>query len=314
MASRLQDVRCARIPIEGLSVLADLRRESAIRVTIVQGRAWVCWDDGPGAEVTQRVLVGRLLPLAGVELFARRDGRWYRPAESLPAFHVPADDATEGASLDRVILPEPLTMLSPGGDAPRPVALQLVHDETERSRPATALRCRLADLARWADWAPSDWIESLSGARCATPSGDPDRVQVLLLGHADSAARTEPRLPGWRGGGEPPRESELAGEPDPQMARPEPRPPGGIRLPALADGLRFWGSDVLIPLGYRAEPPLAERALRAAVGAGPDDVVVMDGDGPELIPRRAFRPLRRAGIRLARKVEAATPSTGGGRI
>ena len=40
------------------------------------------------------------------------------------------------------------------------------------------------------------------------------------------------------------------------------------RLPVAEDGLRFWGINVLIPLGYRAEPDLAERALRGAVGAG----------------------------------------------
>jgi hypothetical protein len=96
-------------------------------------------------------------------------------------------------------------------------------------------------------------------------------------------------------------------------ARTRVRPPEGIRLPALADGLRYWGDDVLIPLGFRADPQLAERALRAAIGAGPDDVVVLDGEGPELIPRQAFRPLSRAGIRLARKVEASEPSAGGDR-
>ena len=71
------------------------------------------------------------------------------------------------------------------------------------------------------------------------------------------------------------------------------------RLPAPAHGLRYWGVDVLIPIGYRAEPDLADRALRAAVGAGPDDLVVLDAEGPELVPRQAFRPMSRAGIRRA---------------
>src|SRR5262249_29260421 len=96
-------------------------------------------------------------------------------------------------------------------------------------------------------------------------------------------------------------------------ARTEVRPPEGTRLPTIADGLRLWGHDVLIPVGFRAEPQLAERALRAAVGAGPDDMVILDGEGPELIPRQAFQPLSRAAIRLARRAEASAPSAGGGR-
>ncbi len=71
------------------------------------------------------------------------------------------------------------------------------------------------------------------------------------------------------------------------------------RLPAAEGGTRFWGTDVLIPLGYRAEPELADRAVRNAVGAGPDDLVILESGGLELIPRKAFRPLCRAGIRLA---------------
>jgi hypothetical protein len=283
MTARWQDVRCASIPVEDLSALADLRSEAGIRVTIARGRAWVSWDDGPGGEATRRILVGHLLPLAGVEIFARRDRHWYRPGDYLPAFHLPVGDGSVGTPLDRVILPEPLTMLGPGGDVPQPVALRLVHDDTERPRPTTAVRCRLGDLAEWADWAPSDWIESLSGAWCAAPGRGPDDAEVLIIDHTDLASRREVR------------------------------PPQGIRLPTLTDGLRFWGHDVLIPLGFRAEPQLAERALHAAVGAGPDDVVVLDGEGPELIPRKAFQPLRRAGIRLARKVEASAPSAGGGR-
>jgi hypothetical protein len=281
MIARWQDVRCASIPIEDLAALADLRREAGIRVTIAPGRAWVCWDDGPEAEETRKILVGRLLPLAGVEIFARRDGRWYRPGERLPAFHVPIGDGSTGTSLDRVILPEPLTMLRPAGDAPQPVPLRLTRDATERPRPATALRCRLEDLAEWAEWAPSAWIESLSGARCATPGEEPGRAEVLLLATADPAGRTDPH------------------------------PPGSTHLPAIEDGLRFWGSDVLMPLGYRAEPELAPQAVRAAVGAGPEDLVVLDSGGPELIPRGAFRRLDRAGIRLARAAEEPGTAKGG---
>ncbi len=266
MIARWQDVRCASIPVEDLSVLADLRREAGIRVTIAQGRAWVCWEDGPDADATRRILVRRLLPLADVEVFARREGRWHRPGQHLPSFGVPVCDASGGVPLDRVILPEPLTMRGPGGEAARPVPLRLVRTEDQRARPATALRCRMADLAGWAQWAPSGWIESLSAACCATLGRGPGDAEVLLLGPAE-------------------------------------------RLPTAADGQRFWGIDVLIPLGFRTEPPLAEPALRAAAGAGADDLVVLEDEGPELIPRRAFERLSRAAIRLA---AASGPATGGG--
>jgi hypothetical protein len=77
-------------------------------------------------------------------------------------------------------------------------------------------------------------------------------------------------------------------------------------LPELPDGVRFWGSDrLLVPLGFRPEPELPEPALCRALGAGPDDQVVLHGEEPELIPRGAFRPLSRASIRLAGRSCAA---------
>jgi MoxR-vWA-beta-propeller ternary system domain bpX2 len=285
MTPRWQDVRCASIPVEDLWVLADLRGEPAVRVTIAGERAWVCWDDGPKSEVTRKILLGRLLPLAGVEIFAPRDGRWYRPGEALPAFDVPIGEGTGESALDRLILPEPLVASRPEGEPPEPVRLRVVRDQTDRSRPATAVRCRLADLAHWAEHAPSSWIESLSAAWSEPPGGDQDGAEVLILAAADLASRAPLR---------PPIRDSLAGM--------EPRPPGRVHLPALEEGTRFWGSDVLIPLGHRPEPDLADRALRQAVGAGPDDLVVLDDDGVELIPRPAFRPLSRAGIRLARGI------------
>jgi hypothetical protein len=293
MTPRWQDVRCASIPVADLSVLADLRREPGIRVTIARGRAWVCWDDGPASEVTTRILVGRLLPLAGVEIFVNRDGRWYRPGESLPAFHVPIGDDAAGSLLDRLILPQPLVVSRPEGDAITPVPLRLVRDESDRPRPATAVRCRLADLAGWAEQAPSSWIESLSAAWSGVPGEFQDGAEVLVLAAADPAPPTEPRPPLLD-----------------SMARTERRSLGRVRLPALEGGQRFWGCDVLIPLGFRTEPNLADRALRQAVGAKPDDLVILDDDGTELIPRQAFRPLSRAGIRLASSTQRLGPAPG----
>ena len=83
-------------------------REPGIRVTIAGGRAWVSWDDGPSAEATRHVLVERLLPLAGVEIFSGATavtgtGRASRCRRST------CRSATDrhGDRLDRAIVPEP---------------------------------------------------------------------------------------------------------------------------------------------------------------------------------------------------------------
>jgi hypothetical protein len=276
MTSSWQDVRCADIPEGALSVLADLRREPGIRVTIAGGRASVCWDSAPGSDATRHILVERLLPLAGVEIFVPRDGRWYRPGERLPAFELPIPEGSGGAPLAGVILPEPLAIPHAAIDAPRPVSLGLVRDARESFRPAAAVRCLLGQLAEWAERAPSAWIEALSAAWCNTAG---EEAEVLVLGPSHSTATHH----------------------------------GGLNhIPAFDGGLRFWGRDVLIPLGYRSEPELTERALRDAVGAGRDQVVVFDHTGPEQIPRRAFRRLTRASIRLARAAAATGNPAGGG--
>src|SRR5581483_3615127 len=71
----------------------------------------------------------------------------------------------------------------------------------------------------------------------------------------------------------------------------------GSRLPAVASATRFWGAELLVPVGFRPEPDLPPAALRAAVGAGAGEVVLLDHDGAEVIPRAAFEPLTRAGLR-----------------
>ena len=70
-------------------------------------------------------------------------------------------------------------------------------------------------------------------------------------------------------------------------------------LPHLAESMRYWGTDLLVPLGFRADPDLPAEAIRGAVGAGAEDLVVIDAAGIELVDREAFEPLSRAGIRLA---------------
>ncbi len=111
MTPRWKDICCASIPVHDLPVLADLRRLPEIRVSILEDRAWICWE--AESESTRQVLVERLLPLSGVEMFARRGGHWYRPGESLPAFRVPIGDGSGGVPLERVMFPRPMTASVP---------------------------------------------------------------------------------------------------------------------------------------------------------------------------------------------------------
>jgi hypothetical protein len=73
----------------------------------------------------------------------------------------------------------------------------------------------------------------------------------------------------------------------------------GRRLPPIVGGERFWGERVLAPLGFRAEPDLPEPALRRALGTAADMLLVLRAEGVEVVPLDAFRPLTRAGVRLA---------------
>jgi hypothetical protein len=80
-------------------------------------------------------------------------------------------------------------------------------------------------------------------------------------------------------------------------------------LPLLAEGLRFWGTELFVPLGFRTEPDLPASAIREAAGAKPDELAVMDQDGIELIPRNIFKPLSRAAVRM---IQEGSTSTGKG--
>ena len=74
----------------------------------------------------------------------------------------------------------------------------------------------------------------------------------------------------------------------------------GNRLPLLRDGLRFWGKRVLRPLGYRLEPDLPESAIRDALSAAADELLIFHDDGTaEMIAAPALQPLTRAGVRRA---------------
>jgi MoxR-vWA-beta-propeller ternary system domain bpX2 len=181
------------------------------------------------------------MPLATVELFALRDGKWFRSGRRLPSPDVPSE---EGARpLSSVLTPSPVTPLE-GGKAVATVSLTLVR--AGRPRPVSALMCELRELARWADGATSQQIEAL----VATRWGEKALVR-------------------------------------------------GERLPTLAASPRWWGRDVLVPLGFRPEPDLAEEILRQVMGLGEGDVALLTNEGADVVPAAAFGPVSRAGIRLA---------------
>ena len=73
----------------------------------------------------------------------------------------------------------------------------------------------------------------------------------------------------------------------------------GTRLPSLQGGVRFWGDDVLIPLGFRLSPELPDAVARGAAGAGPGELLIVAETGAEVVPRSAFAAATRAGLRLA---------------
>ncbi len=77
----------------------------------------------------------------------------------------------------------------------------------------------------------------------------------------------------------------------------------GSPPPPLPGAERYWGSRVLVPMGFETRPMLPERAIAEAMGGAVDEVIrlIPDGGGVivEAIPGEAFRPLTRAGVRLA---------------
>src|SRR5215217_6235728 len=102
MGSTLEHVCCASVDPADLVVLAELRAVDGIRVSVIAGRAWILWDAG-----NDKVL-RRVLPLRGVELYARRGDHWYRPGHHLPAFGVPVDPGEDGMPLWQAIVPAPI--------------------------------------------------------------------------------------------------------------------------------------------------------------------------------------------------------------
>ncbi|MHB1560062.1 MAG: hypothetical protein ACYC61_21635 [Isosphaeraceae bacterium] len=277
MNPRWPDIRCASIPVEGLKALADLRREPGLRVMVVGPRAWIRWEDdsraanGDDSSRPMPPLLRRLLALPGAEVFIPgTGGRWHRSGESLPAFHVPA-------AIGEAI---------PGGSPLDSVVLpDRIHPEAPDRTPPAAVPLRL--------------VRDDSG--CPRPAMAQRCRLKALAGWADSvpSAWIEALTAAWT-----PSPSGDPGEAEVLLLGP------AARLPFVPGGTRFWGATVLIPLGYCASPALGEPSLREAVAAGPDDLVVLDERGPELIPRGVFGRLSRASLRLALAQASSHPAPG----
>jgi MoxR-vWA-beta-propeller ternary system domain bpX2 len=254
MTARWQDVRCASIPIEALPALAELRRQPGIYVSIDRAKAWIWWE--ASSDQMRELLVRAILPTAGAELFTRRNGRWYRLGEHLPAFDVPAGDSAGRFALHRLVLPAPLAARRPAGEPLRPRALCVVRDQSGLERPASAVACGAHVLAAWADRATSMELALLQAVCAPESDGRTTRNRFLLLSTAG-------------------------------------------RLPLLPQSVRYWGRDLLVPLGYRVDPDLPESAIRRAAAADSSELLLFEDGAFERIPRALFRPVSRAAIRLA---------------
>ena len=269
VASDWKEIRCASLRVDDLRVLADVRNRAEIRVLIAGDRAWVCWP--AGLETGPGILAGRLLPLEGVELFTERGGRWYRLGEHLPALGVPFHGKENGVGLDRMLIPGKLSAQRPSGRLTESLGVDLVPEERETIRLATAMRCSLRVLSVWAEQATSLQLSRLEGACRQAAAGEDRETEAFVRGASGT-------------------------------------------LPLLRESVRYWGTDLLVPLGFRVDPELPEQVIRAVVGAGEADLVVLDEQGLELIARGAFEPLFRAGVLLAVGGCAGGERDGGGLI
>ncbi len=258
MTADWKDVRCASIPVVDLPVLADLRGRALIRVSIAGDRAWVWWR--AESDMLREILVRRILPLSGAEVFAERGGSWYRLGRHLPAFLVPIGDGQAGVLLERLILPAPIDAAAPRGELPGPLCVRVVRDGRGFNRPASALRAPLDVLRAWAEQATSAQLTRLQGGL------------ERITGSCRVGRRRTTRGTGARN--------------------------FGIVASVAADQT-LLGKRRARPSGLprRAQPPGTGTGTGA--GAGALDLAVLEEDGFELVARNVFKQLSRAAIRLA---------------
>jgi hypothetical protein len=156
MPTLLDDVCCARLPAQALPVLAEVRCLPGVQVALEKDTAWVRWEAAGDA------VLRRLLPVAGVVLFARRESHWYRPGCHLPDFDLPGELVYR--PLSQVLTPAPAATIPPPRLNPRPVLVKVVPEDCPRQ--TTALECGLEELAAWADTVSNTRLASLRAARC----------------------------------------------------------------------------------------------------------------------------------------------------
>lgn len=80
----------------------------------------------------------------------------------------------------------------------------------------------------------------------------------------------------------------------------------GRGLPPWPGSTRYWGERILVPIGFQVRPSLPEKAILDALGSSGLEVFCFFADENqaaaaiiEAIPFDVFRPLSRAGVRLA---------------
>lgn len=151
MASPFENVAAASLPADALSALAELRTRPKLTMAMATERIWLRF---PAADAA---VLRVILPLPGLDLYERRGDAWYRFARSLPSFDFP--EKLENRPLNEVLFPGPLDALSPPAAREAPESLRLIADPYPR--PASAARCLIADLARWADKVPAARLAQL---------------------------------------------------------------------------------------------------------------------------------------------------------
>jgi hypothetical protein len=236
MDGPLAEVCCVSLPAASLAWLAPLRVHAGIRVFVSGDRAWLWWEAG------DEVVLQHVLALDDVELFARREDRWYRPGRHLPAFEVPPDVAAQ--PLLHVLTPSPV-QAAPHARSLRPIRLTLVRED--RPRVTSALLCTLAELGRWAEQATSKQLALLT----AIHSGP----RVLLRGE---------RLPSL------PDTERYWGRTilTPLGFRPEPAMSEGVLREALGlrdEEIALLGEDGFEAIDARRFQPLTRAGVRLAL-------------------------------------------------
>lgn len=237
MHCHLDEVCCACLPAASLAGLASLRVHAGLRVRVFGNLAWLWWRAG------EEIVLQRVLALHGVKLFARRDGRWHRLGQHLPAFEVPDD---EGARpLLHVLTPAPV-LAERGTLSFLPLTPRLIRDG--RLRAASALCCTLTDLAGWAEQATSKQLAVLTVLRA--------NERVLLRGE-----RLPPLIAAERYWGR----LILT----PLGFRPEPEAAEGVLREALRlqnEEIALLGGNGFEAIDARRFQPLTRAGVRLALG------------------------------------------------